>query len=193
MRHTQRSAVAGAVAIMAMAAMATIASTGCAKRDAQRAVQVSLTGLAHGVNAADELVASAWPEAAQRARAQVVEEREASPGMTVDQGMARYDELLAKWTLALQAMRTVRQVLYTGQTAVDAWISSGRLPEQWIAFCAGVGATVANVIALLGEINVEVPVELQGAGRHASRACALAEPWLSGSLASPAGPSERDE
>ena len=183
----RRGAIAGAAALVVMAAMATAASSGCAKREAQRAVQTSLTGLAHGVNAADALVADAWPSAARRARAQVLVERNEAPAMTVGEGMARYEDLLVAWNNTLRAMRGARRALYLGQSAFDTWLASGELPEQWITFCASVGETVEHLIGLLGEVGLEVPLQLRSAGEFARRACEVAAPWVVVSSLSVAG------
>lgn len=188
----QRIAYATMAAFAVAVAMATFAS-GCAKRQAQRAVQISLTGLAHGVVAADTLVADAWPTAAEGAREQVLDEREAAPEMTVEEGMARYEELLAVWNQTLQAMRGARSLLYAGQSAFDAWLASGELPEQWVAFCAGIGQAVEHLIGALEESPLEVPLSLRGAGAYAARACELAAPWVNIPLPSVAGASDKEE
>jgi hypothetical protein len=187
----QRAAFATMAAFATATALATFAS-GCAKQEAQRAVQSSLTGLAHGVNAADALVADAWPSAAERARAQVIEERDSSPGMTVEAGMARYEAVMSTWNRTLQVMRGAREVLYIGQAAFDVWLASGELPEQWITFCASAGEAVGHLVSLLGQVGLDVPLQLRGAGEYAARACELAAPWITEATLSPSG-GARDE
>lgn len=185
----QRVAYATMAAFTVAVAMTTFAS-GCAKRQAQRTVQASLTGLAHGVYAADSLVADAWPTAAERARAQVLEERDASPGMTVEAGMARYEDLIGAWNRALQAMRGAREALYLGQSAFDAWLAVDELPEQWVAFCASAGQAVEYLIGLLDEVGLGAPLQLRGAGAYVATACEVAAPWVAVAMPRVAGAGE---
>lgn len=163
-----------------VACLVTLTLTGCAERDAQRAVQASLTGLAHGVDAADQLVNERWPGAAEEARATVLRERESDPEMTVEAGMARYEALMAAWNRGLQAMRGIRELLHVGQSAVDIWIGTGEMPASWSRFCDGIEQGIEGLLRFLEVVGVDPPEALSGAASYASEACALAAPWIHG-------------
>lgn len=173
MRPLNRSGATLAFAVVFLAACSS-----CAERDAQRAVQSSLTGLAHGVEAADRLVAEAWPAAAGQAREQVLSEREQDESVSVEDGMRRYDEIMDNWTTALNAMRAVREALFVGQAAFDVWLSAGSLPESWAAFCLNVEVMLVDLLDGLSAVGVDVPPPLRGAPGFAGAACEAAKPWL---------------
>lgn len=151
---------------------------GCAERQAQVAVQTALSSLAHGLEASDALVAEAIPQAASRARTQVLEERESDPGMTVDEAMARYEHLMGAWNQTVTALRAVRASLYVGQDAVTAWVQSGDLPASWGTFCGAIEAGVRDLLRLLEECGVEVPEIVLGIAGYSAQACEIAGPWL---------------
>lgn len=162
---------------------------GCAERQAQVAVQSSLTGLAHGVHAADEIVAERMPTAAEEARSAMLEERrvcgEAEPPDPdcpaqddMPAWMSRYESRMETWNTGVTALRGVRESLYIGQAAVTAWIEAGSLPASWGTFCGSVGDGLASVLEMLEVVGVDVPPELQAASGFASRACELAGPWF---------------
>jgi len=148
--------------------------TGCAERRAQVAVQSALTGLAHGFDAADAIVASEAAEAAVAARAQVLMEH---PG-DVEAGLARYDELMTPWTGAVLVLRTTRSALLLAQGGVTVWIETGELPATWAPLCDGVEQAVAGLLELLEELGVDVPDEITRLRPLASTVCQLAGPWF---------------
>jgi len=146
------------------------------------AVQSALTGVATGLVAADEAVAGAMEEAAAQARGQVLTERETCE---VDcEGMdwlARWDALMAPWSRAVDALRTLRATLVMAQGAVTAWIESGELPEDFRGFCDGIGTGVEGLLGVLEALHVEVPTEVTAVAGYTSQACRLAGPWIAGS------------
>lgn len=169
-------------------ALAALVFAGCAERQAQRAVQVAMTSLAHGLDATDQVISERWPHAAALAREQVIREREADPAMTVEFGMNRYDQLMANWNLVLTVMRSVRSSLYVGQAAMDSWLSVGELPRTWEDFCSSIGELIGTLVALLDTLDVERPEPLSSAQVFAGEACTLARPWVE--RLGPGGPGE---
>jgi hypothetical protein len=150
-----------------------VLSSSCAARQAQVAVQASLTSLATGLVTADEAVAGAMPDAAAEAREQVLRESE-----SVDQGLARYDVLMRPWSDATEALRVTRAALYLAQGGVSAWIDSGDLPASWEPLCADVGASVEALVELLQNLGIELPEVVTLIAGYAEQACTLARPWI---------------
>jgi len=152
-------------------------AAGCAARQAQVAVQASLTSLATGLVAADEAVAAAMPDAAAEARDQVLRE----PGcVSTDQGLARYDVLMRPWADAVEALRVTRAALYLAQGGVSVWIESGNLPASWEPLCADVGASVEALVELLQNLGIELPEVVPLLAEYAEQACTVAGPWIAG-------------
>lgn len=167
-----------------------ILCAGCnAERDAQIAVQAALTGLAHGVHAADTALQPRYAEAADEAQEQVLEEREAALAAgdtyTVEHGMERYDELIEPYEAALTALRAIRSVLYVGQGALDSWVGSGELPNAWGSFCGGIEDAVQGVLSTLASIGVEVPATVVSLSNFADTACETAGPWFHPTIEAP--------
>jgi hypothetical protein len=162
---------------------------GCAERQAQVAVQSSLTGLAHGVQAASEIIAEEMPTAAESARQAMLEERRncaeadttdprCHPVGDVAAWMANYESRLSVWNDGITALRGVQDSLFVGQAAVAAWIASGNLPAAWAPFCGSIEEGVQAVLSMIGSVGVDVPPVLEAMSGFASEACELAGPWF---------------
>lgn len=148
--------------------------SGCAERKAQVSVQSALTALAHGLDAADAIVADRTATAAAVARAEVLEE---FPGDVVA-GLARYDEIMAPWTRTAVALRTTRSALLLAQGGVTAWVETGALPAAWAELCAGVEQAFGALLDMLEGLGIDVP-DAVGALRPASGTiCRIAGPWF---------------
>jgi hypothetical protein len=166
-----------------------ILCVGCAEKQAQVAVQSSLTGLAHGVQASSEIVAERMPTAAEEARQAMLAERRAcaeseAPGPDchppgdIAAWMANYESRLSVWNDGILALRGVQESLFIGQAALTAWIESGALPASWGVFCGAIEEGVQSILSMLGVVGVDVPPALGAASNFASEACELAGPWF---------------
>ncbi len=167
----------------------TILCVGCAERQAQVAVQSSLTSLAHGVQAASGIVAEQMPTAAEAARQAMLEERRncaeadtadprCHPVGDVAAWMANYESRLSVWNEGILALRGVQDSLYVAQAAVTAWVEVGSLPSSWGPFCVSIEGGVQGILTMLGGIGVDVPPVLGAASGFASEICELAGPWF---------------
>lgn len=129
---------------------------GCAQRDAQIAVQASLTGLAHGLRAADEVVAETITN----------EEPEVF--------LARREQ----WHAVVTGLEHASGLLHVGQAALTVWVVSGRLPaEDWGPFCESIEGAVAAVLVLLDTVGVPVPQRLHDAVPMTATICVVAARW----------------
>jgi hypothetical protein len=177
-------------AIPSLVISLSLVCVGCAERQAQVAVQGSLTGLAHGVHTASELIAERMPTAAEAARQAMLAERrscaeaseseECPPQDDMEAWMENYEERLSVWNDGITALRAVQETLLVGQAALTAWVEHGSLPASWGTFCGSIEDGVQGVLSMLEAVGVDVPDALQGAFGFASEACELAGPWFQG-------------
>lgn len=151
---------------------------GCAETQAQRMSQTTMTGLAHTLNATDAIVEPLFAKAALSARNQVIKERESDRLITVDEGMDRYRELMDDWYQLMEGLTLSRRILIIGQSALDIWLSSGDLPDEWVEFCHGVGEAFLNLVVLLEEVDVEVPEVLETLSPRVDTMCRMASAFI---------------
>lgn len=132
---------------------------GCAERDAQRAVQASLTTLADGTVIADKAIADETPrlskEAAVRAEAKC-------PAPCSDEAFgAVYDLEMTKREKAVQGVKLAQDSLLVAQGAVKIWIGTGVLPDTKL-LCEGIADTVTPIPVLMQDAGVKnIPPEVE--------------------------------
>jgi hypothetical protein len=85
---------------------------------------------------------------------------------------------MARWTEAVDVLRSVRAALVLTQGAVTVWIETGNLPEEYAGLCEGLGQAVEGLVTLLDTLHVEVPEIVTTLTQHTAAACRLAAPWL---------------
>jgi len=153
-----------------------LALAGCAERQAQVSVQNALNVMAEGVSSVDEIVSREIPDRASAARSQVLSEEYTD----VEVGMARYMALMRDWYELTDALEIAHESLRIGQGALDVWVNSGDLPEEWGEFCGGIGDALQAIVRLLGECGINVPESIEGAVPWASSVCEIAGRYFSG-------------
>lgn len=147
---------------------------GCAEKQAQRAVQVTMTGLAHALDATDAVVDPLFRNVATESRERVVQEREENRNITFDEGMHRYRELMDGWYQLIEGLVIFKRTLLIGQSALDIWVTSGNLSDDWIGFCSSIGDATSSLVTLLGEVGVNIPESLSAILPHVGTMCNIA-------------------
>lgn len=149
---------------------------GCAERQAQTAVQASLTVLASGLEQADRVVEARLPEAGNLARKNVATNHSDS---TFDEMMNFYDLEMQAWTTAIERMEEVRVVLYAAQSATSLWIASGILNEDWNRFCEVAGDQFELLMNAIDQVAPDaIPEALTNVSAIVSSVCRLAENYI---------------
>jgi len=151
-------------------------STGCAERQAQVAVQSSLTILATGVAQADEEVRDRISDAGNVARTKVVAERQ---GSNLEQMLSFYDQEMQPWTTAVERLEEVRAILQLGQVSVNMWIATGDMGDGWGRFCNVAAEQFELMFAAIRDVAEDsIPPELTNAGSIVGTVCRMAEGYL---------------
>ena len=172
-RLSTSAALAGCVVLAALL------SIGCEVRHAQTAVQTGLTTLAHGLDAVDQIVPDEYSEDADAARVTIQAEREEDPDMSVEVGMQRFSQLMQPMDRLIAGMGLAHRSLLLGQAALEVWLSSDQLPDEWGVFCEGIAESYGELLGLLEVADVTVPAPLRLAAPHAASVCMLASQFFS--------------
>ena len=152
---------------------------GCAERQAQTAVQTSLTALASGLNQADDVyVSGRIATAAEETRTSVASEH---PDARPDEMMSLYIEAMHPWYTAVDRMEEVRVILQTAQVAVTTWIATSVLPADWGVFCTTAGEQFELLVQAIDDVtDEEIPPEIANAGPAVTLVCGMAESYFTG-------------
>lgn len=148
--------------IACLAALLSLLTIGCAEQQAQRAVQASLTSLAAGVAAVDEIAAPRAQSAAEEARAQTLAE---------GAGIERYDQIMEAWEELVTGLRAARHALYAAQAALDAWVHGAGLLADPAIFCGDLETAVGALGGLLEAVGIELPAAYTSAVGYVDVAC----------------------
>ena len=126
-------------------------------------VRVGVEHLGDGINVADEAVAAEIARRGPEVHAQLRREVAEGAITDVEQGLARFEELMAPTTAARTALRAARAAAFTLERALDAW-DAGSGPE---ATFLGAAACAVSALTRLGAVleaaGVELPAELTDA------------------------------
>lgn len=149
---------------------------GCAERQAQTAVQASLTVLASGLEQADRVVEARLPGAGNLARKNVATNHSDA---TFDEMMSFYDQEMLPWATAVERMEEVRVVLYAAQAATSLWIASGILSEDWNRFCEVAGDQFELLMTAIDQVAPDaIPEALTNVSAIVTSVCRLAESYI---------------
>jgi hypothetical protein len=170
--HMYRASKTIKIALLA-AALGLIGS-GCAARDAQIAVQSSLTAMAEGVQSADAAAAPLAREAAQELIAEL-QPRVDSGEITREEALEAYDRGMQNWGRLVMSLEGAKIVLRLGQSAVDVWIATGNLPDSWGIFCDAIEHSITAVLEGLLLCEVDVPASVFVLSRYASEVCVMTQ------------------
>jgi hypothetical protein len=162
--------------VLAAIAAGALAGQGCAERQAQTAVQTSLTAMAEGVVTIATVTRDGYPAARQQAqddasdwcREQGLEPRQCPAGYE------RAREALEPWRDLREAIPILTSALRLGQAATDIWVQTGELPDQWGSFCEAIGDATSEVARLIEVCGVDVPESVMGIAEQGAMVCGIA-------------------
>lgn len=123
-------------------------------------VRVGVEQLAVGVDRADVLLEARIETRGEEARRQVLAEQLEGMIETVEEGMARFDELLASEAAAVAVLETVRRKLLALEAALDAW-DAGSDEAGFLAALACALVALVELAAGLEAAGVDLPDELE--------------------------------
>lgn len=155
-----------------------VCASGCAARQAQMAVQTSLTAMAEGVDSSALIVIERYPEAAAEARARIVTQVQAG-ALSATRALEAYDASVAGWNAALFSLEVARDVLRSGQAALDVWVDSGEVPGSWEGFCDDVEVAIVRVLDTFETCGLTPPEALRSAARYSADVCQLTANFFS--------------
>lgn len=134
--------------------------------------RTALVPVAEGVNALDavtcDLIENADERIAPIVEAEVTTRRTARQrcldddetdedcGVEVDP-VAIYREHMAPYYRLVDALELVVDILETGESLIDLWETSSRLPNGWNVFCDELESIFAQVNDILETLEIEIP------------------------------------
>jgi hypothetical protein len=158
------------------------------------AAHSGLEVVAEAVVQTDHLVASAMPPSLERARTEVVaaarEARQAYEECTsaeparadcgeapdVETFLARYDELVSRWSGIGSALDVIRELLITMEAAVTTWRNLKQQPSNWGTLCQQIGVAQAAIVSAIEACGVTVPATWQAALAALEPVCTFIAP-----------------
>jgi len=138
--------------------------SGCAVQTAQTGVQTGLTALAESIDATDTLVNEHMALAGAQAR----EESESYEA---------FRAAMYPWWQILVTLETAMGSTQVAQEALDVWVATGVMPEDWGPFCDELGEALDRVVVLLGVVGVNVPGALEEASPYIGVVCNIITDW----------------
>jgi len=178
-RIVMKSQIAQKGAVLLAIAAGAVLGQGCAERQAQTAVQTSLTAVAEGVSTVYDVSLEEYPAALARAR----EEADAwcAPRLPAEcpEGFDRVQDTMAPWAALRDTLAPLSASLLVGQSAVDAWVRSGELDGgRWRPFCEALGEGVDRVVELVEACGLTLPEPVTALAEQGHLACTLAGAWV---------------
>lgn len=161
------------VVLTGLLLLVALSSGACGARQAQVAVQTSLTGLAEGVRAGDGALVAIIPDRRDEA---IADARARCAVTACPDALALYSEAMAPIDRAVDGLEVAAEGLRLAQVAMNAWVASDELPDAG-PLCSALGDAVEPLAGLLDEAGVDVPAGIAGAGGVVSIICGVVARW----------------
>jgi len=149
---------------------------GCSVGQAQVAARTTISSSVQGVSSADRITAPLMEDASAEALSEVAAECNDCSG---DDAVAMYNSRMEPWSEMSRGYRASIEFLLALDEAVQIWIVTDSLPEQWPALCSASGEAVRALVAGVVEATGgNAPAMLAGVPVGVDRLCVLVQPFL---------------